>query len=117
MKEIAPLLEKLAGQLGTTTEYLWGILIKQAPINSLISIFQYFILFIITYIGWKIFKKAYKMADDENWDDLWLILPVLVGLTFIILWISCFFSLTSTINGFINPEYWALNRILEIIKK
>ena len=117
MKEINPLLEKLAGQLGTTVGYLWEVLIRQAPINSLINIFQYFILFIITWLGWKIFKKVYKIADNEGWDEVWLLIPIPIGVVICVVWMFCFLSLTSTINGFFNPEYWALKQILETIKK
>ena len=35
MEQLTQLLAQLAERLGTTTEYLWGVLIKQAYINSM----------------------------------------------------------------------------------
>jgi hypothetical protein len=115
MKEIAPLLEKLAKQLGTTVEYLWGILVKQAMIASCIDIFQYIILGVATYFFVKITKKYWLIGEEKNWDNFWVIIPGLVGMALLIIWIAAFFCIQNTISGFLNPEYWALQKILGLI--
>ena len=117
MKEITPLLEELAKKIGTTTEYLWTALIRQAPINSVINIVEWIIMAFVTWLAWKGFKKAWKKAEKENWDEFWVICPLFVGIAFLILWIVALFSISSTITGFVNPEYWALKEILNAIGK
>ncbi len=116
MKELVPLLEKLAEKLGTTTEYLWKVLIKQAPINSLIDLLQYLIIIVGCFIWWKYAKFTHKKVNDENWDDITYAGPAITGVILAILVIAMFFCLHTTIVGFLNPEYWALKYILNRIK-
>jgi hypothetical protein len=116
MKEIAPLLEKLAKQLGTTVEYLWGVLVRQAMISACIDILQYIMLGVATYFFVILTKKFYKISEDANWDEFWIVLPALIGIALLIIWVVAFFAIQNTITGFINPEYWALRKVLEIIK-
>ena len=49
MKEIAPILEKLANQLGTTATYLWEVLIRQAFVSDIQDIA--FIVLTAIYVG------------------------------------------------------------------
>ncbi len=117
MKEIAPLLEKLAVPLNTTVEYLWATLVRQAPISSIINIIEWVIMGVVTWLAWKVFKKIWKEAYDKNWDEVWLILPIIIGVVFLIFWIMIICTIPSTIAGFINPEYWALKQLLDAVSK
>lgn len=115
MKEITPLLEKLAKQLGTTAEYLWAVLVRQAPIASCIDILQYIILGVVTYFFVRSTKKFWTIGESEHWDGCWLLVPGIIGVFLLILWVVVFFVIQNTITGFVNPEYWALKKILELI--
>jgi len=117
MKEITPLLEKLAKELGTTASYLWSVLIRQASISASIDCLQYLILAIFTYIAVKLTKMSIERADEKDWDEVWMIAPIIGWIVIGILWIVVFFCIPQTITGFINPEYWALDKILSQIKK
>ncbi len=116
MKEIAPLLETLAKKLGTTAEYLWAVLVKQAFIASCIDILQYIILGVATYFFIKLTKKYWLMGEEKRWDTIWLIIPGIAGVALLLIWIVAFIAIQNTITGFINPEYWALNKILDVVK-
>jgi len=115
MKEIAPLLEKLAKQLGTTVEYLWAVLVRQAMIASCIDILQYIILGVATYFFVKLTKKFYLESEEKQWDGIWFTIPGIMGMALLIIWIVSFFCIQNTISGFLNPEYWALQKVLGLI--
>ena len=117
MKEITPLLEKLAKQLGTTAEYLWSIMVRQAPISSCINILQYIILGVATYFFVKVTKKYWLVSEEKRWGSVWLSIPGIIGVFLFILWIVSFFDIQNTITGFVNPQYWALRKILNTIER
>lgn len=119
MKEITPLLEQLANKLGTTIEYLWAILIKQAYISGINSIIIYSIFLILLIINILLFKK-YVISNlkdkygefDGVYMSILITSAVLWGIT-IMIGIA---EVPNTITKFINPEYWALQEILKGIK-
>ena len=64
--QTALLLKQLADKLGTTTEYLWAVLLKQAPITCTVQLTVIIITFIAgvlliipTYYGYK--------EDSDSW--------------------------------------------------
>ena len=116
------LIEQLAQKLGTTAEYLWTVLLKQAPISALTDLFYLVITTIIGIGLYKLHKYFCKDGigeyDNSLYDDNDYVAPVMIALT--IIWgiciIACFFSIGNIINGFVNPEYWALKQILSSCK-
>lgn len=123
------LIEQLAQKLGTTTEYLWDILLKQAPIQSFISLFELIIIILFGFVLYKIHKRFSVKSDYTDRDgyrhegslysqyEEKIILPMIVGgLIFICLVMYAFCSINEIFNGFFNPEYWALEQILNTFK-
>ncbi len=119
MKEITPLLEKLAKELGTTVQYLWSVLLKQATISGITDIIQYCILAIFVFFYWKYTKHFYKKIEKDDWDDHmgYYLTFFIIGALILILLIAVFLCFPNTITAFFNPEYWALKRVLFLIKK
>lgn len=114
--KLIEVLEKLAAKLGTTAEYLWAVLIKQAYISALTS--MSFILFTIVF-GFSLWKIHKSFMDDDrkmsyyNQDEA-LIFPMIfaaVGFAFCL--IASFMMISDVIIGLTNPEYWALEKILK----
>jgi len=116
-------LTTLAEKLGTTAEYLWSVLLKQAPISAATDL----VVIAASVFGvamWAKFvqRKTAKPAATENdrhpsadWND-----EAVVGLA----WISVFVSwlivaiisgacFSSIVDAVFNPEYWALKQILK----
>ena len=120
-EETTKLIEQLAQKLGTTAEYLWRVLIKQAPISAATDLL-YLVLIIIT--GIVLFNIHKRLAkEDEHGDSAYFTfeegaaVPMIIGvIIWGILFIVCFFSIGDIINGFLNPEYWALNNVLNAAK-
>lgn len=118
-EQTSKFLEQLAQKLGTTTEYLWSVLIKQAPIDAWISLFQ---ITLIVLFGVYLFKKHKALSVEVKSDygrecgydkyGATAVIPMIIGgLFFVIFGIAAFFCINDVVNGFFNPEYWAMERI------
>ena len=113
------LVNVLAQKLGTTTEYIWGVLIRQAPIESTNSLIGYGIGLIIFSILAFVALILVRYGERECKEVFTFIGGIMVAVLLIFGVIStcCFCSQFGEIlNGYRNPEYWALNRILTSIK-
>ncbi len=114
------LLEQLAEKMGTTVEYLWNILIYQAHIQAITVLIQMVIIFIATYFLIKLHIKFNKETDDKHsiyyeHEEAAGIPMVIAGIVMAVLIIIAFFCITDVVNGFFNPEYWALQKVLKTI--
>jgi hypothetical protein len=118
MNELTTLLESLASKLGTTTEYLWGVMIKQAPIDAFVGITLIIISFLliipyVRYIKW--FAKNYqKCYDNDTEVGHWIAIVILAIILCIWLIISIC-DINNVVTALANPEYWALEQILNKI--
>lgn len=115
-------LTELANKLGTTAEYLFGVLVKQAPISGTINL-----LIILAWIGFTVLwlciviKKTRKpKATMEDlypraaWSDEQAFAGWLSAITLsIIAAVAVSSSLVMIVTAFLNPEYWALAQILK----
>ena len=115
------LINDLARKLGTTTEYLWSVLIKQAPVSATIQLFQTLAVILFGYILYRVHKRLAKKDEDgdtgyEMYDAA---APVMIvaSAIFSILFLVVFCCFSSVVNGYFNPEYWALKRVLETLGK
>lgn len=122
-EETSKLLQQLAAKLGTTTEYLWRVLLSQAPTSATIQLIQTAILFIVIFIFYRLHKKFIKPVKDGNYtscmyDDMDCISPIMVitGIFLAILLLIDVCCIDNIINGYFNPEYWALDKIISQVK-
>ena len=121
MEELTPLLEKLAEKLGTTTEYLWGVLLKQAPITAATELVYLVLVILGGIVLYKVHKRLSKEVDGNNSiyyeaEELVIAPMVIAAIIWGVLFIICFFSIGTMVTGFLNPEYWALDEIMSLIK-
>lgn len=122
-EQTTKLIEQLANKLGTTSEYLWEILVKQAPIQAGITVVEIIAIVILGNLLWKAHKKMSEKIEGGSYlyDNLYEknmgIATAMIVLTLI--WCLCviglLFSLDSIIYGIFNPEYWALKQVLNIL--
>ena len=121
------LLEKLAEKLGTTSEYLWSVLLKQAPIDATVGLIQLIIVCVVIYLLYKLHIKFMgDMPSDENNNytqsyynssDGYIAMMVVAGIVVTIFLIICVCSIGSIVSGYFHPEYWALHEILGQVSK
>lgn len=108
--QIEQLITELSAKLGTTAEHLWGVLIKQAPIEAAVSLgiilSVWGLTVLLSFFTWRAYDKG--NGDTEMFCFL-LIVSVIMGI------ISFFVtgaSINEVFSGFLNPEYWAFKQII-----
>jgi hypothetical protein len=124
MKEIQPLLEKLAEKLGTTANYLWAVLLKQAPIAAATYFVQVLAMAVAWFFWYRVHKHLMKEPPADNYNDSYYEkydigagLPMaLIALFLFVLSIILVVNFQEMVSGFFNPDYWALNKILRSLK-
>lgn len=115
-------LTDLANKLGTTADYLWGVLLKQAPLTGAINLvlMAAWVIFAVIWYRMVVRKTSRPKATEDDrypsadWDGesaalAWasvLAVAVIGGL-------SVSARLTNTVAALVNPEYWALIQILK----
>lgn len=107
------LIEKLSAQLGQTAEATWQILLTQAKIAAVTNFIAggIFILLAITSIvlGCTI-QRTWERDDNDK-------AGVAIGILFTLAFLG--FSLAfilPAITAIINPQFWALHKLLEMIQ-
>lgn len=117
--QTAALLQQLANKLGTTSEYLWGVLVRQAPIQAWIMAFEYGMTLLAIIVLWRVRKPLgawlKKSMDDDAGPAVFIGSVVFVIVASIWL-VACVFCFEDMITAFLNPEYWALNKVLSLVK-
>jgi hypothetical protein len=140
MEKLTPLLEKLAQQLGTTATHLWAVLIAQAKIAFVGYIIEIILLCILNYLWIILFRKTLKpyifkidyngkeitKTFNTRWNYWWEeneglswtygTIFIALGILFVIWDIVTINSIPLILSSLINPEYWALNKILTLLK-
>lgn len=113
----------LAEKLGITAEYLWSVLLKQAPITGVIDLALAIAWFVGAWLWFRFVQKKTTVStiaknsrhSEPEWnDDIGRILAwvsVLVMVVFAAIAISV--NLSMIVAALTNPEYWALKQILK----
>ncbi len=117
MEELTPLLEKLVEKLGTTAEHLWGVLISQVEVQLQISELWLMVGVIIFGGLTATFIILLIVSIIRDWEPeasfLFGLVAALSGTVGTCITVKAYATvLTLTIN----PEYWALQQILETIQ-
>lgn len=118
-KETLQLIDKLAAKLGVATDYLWSVLIKQAFVSGITDIIQYVV--IVALCIFLIKKHKHFCNKDNKWsyyemEDGLGIPMTIAGVVAAFLLLCLFFCVPNTFTKFANPEYWALEQILDTVK-
>lgn len=123
-EQTTKLIEQLAQQLGTTTQYLWAVLTKQAPIDSAVTLLQFILIGIFGYTIFRIHKKlsltkeydGYTQTGYSHYGELAYIPMLFAMIIFSIVVLCAFFAIPGVFYGFLNPEYWALQQVFNLMK-
>lgn len=119
MEQATKLLEQLAVKLGTTVEYLWAVLVKQAYVNAITNLIFAGIAALVILIGLAFIPKIMKLDSTDGGYDIssrtlgWIIYLIITGACLITV-IACTIP---AITELANPEYWALKEVLSALGK
>lgn len=113
----------LATKLGTTAEYLWAVLLKQAPIYGITTIMMYAAWFSMVLVWVRFVRSKTKTPPADPLGNFY---PHAAWCeeAGALAWMSAFASALLVAIGFgsdlpmitaafFNPEYWALMKILK----
>lgn len=117
-EELLKRLDVLAAQLGTTSEYIWEVLIKQARVEAVISVvavaFGIVLLVIGCYLGRRLAVNVKEIIEADT-PALFIghlfggLLGVFIGLVLIRV------HFHTALTAYFNPEYWALQKVLSLL--
>jgi len=119
-EQLVPLLRELAEKLGTTVDHLWGVTVAQASANGMFYLCWLLLLTTTVIVLFCFSKKWYKKAKgSEGWKRE-QVSPYLAYMPFVflfVIWAIAFPKIVyQLITAFYNPEYWALQNILNLIQ-
>ncbi len=108
------LIEQLAQKLGTTSEYLWGVLLLQAKVAAIEGLmFSCITLAYLVFYTLKIMnKKSFLYDGDEDLTFVGFAASLIAAVSAFVL----VFSISETITAIFNPEYYALKIILRFLQ-
>jgi low temperature requirement protein LtrA len=107
------LIEDMAMKLGTTVEHLWGVLVSQAVVSSVTRLGIFFILGFVCYLLFKHLFVRHTLKDYDDDEKMTLIaIRIGFGVAVIGVFVAAILIIPTIVTGFVNPEYWALERIV-----
>lgn len=121
------LLRELADKFGTTTEKLYGVLVKQAKVEIIQSIIGAIACIVLIFIGIHFlglvhYSEGKVIKTEYSVDTIYPSTNILFIIAWIangILWIISVFVIVENVNSivsnFMNPEYQALEKILDSV--
>lgn len=114
--QIMEILRALAEKFGTTTEFLWSIMVKQS--------YVYGVTFIVGLVASAVFVAAWNYAawkindrDNADW-EIALGFGKFWGVVFAAAWMMIFLcSLIDITTSLVNPEYFAIKQVGQLFTK
>lgn len=108
--DIKSTLSAMAGELKTTADHVYAVLVRQQLVNSCINVLCLMLaipLFLYFLKGMK------KRKEGQEWPDTPYTFAIIIAC---ILFGAFLLTINSTITGFVNPEYGAMKEIMSYIK-
>lgn len=117
--QVAEVVLELAAKLGTTSEYLWAVLVRQARVEAMLSVAAIAIMVSLFLASLFMVRWSWKWAhrEEHGYEAEAAIVASCIasGVILVVMMVGGFDCLSTAVTGFNNPEYWALNRVLEVL--
>jgi len=111
IEELKPFMAEVASKIGEGAEFGWEVVIKQQYVVAALSLAWVLISLVGIYACWKIGKKIYKDSNQYNKGSaFFMFFPA------IIIFMILGFNFDTAITHFINPEYYALEFFINLVK-
>jgi len=120
-EQVMEILRVLAEKFGTTTEFLWGIMIRQAYVHGITAIICFLVTSILIFgwnwIWWRAEVDEETSRRDQGDRMFAIFMCRLGGLGLVFIWTCLFLSgMIEVTTALINPEYWAIKQVLGGLK-
>ena len=109
-EQVVQVLEAMAVKLGTTTEYLWGILVKQAYVCATYTLLQIILVVICGFVLYSLHQKFLKEDEDRNClydvgEGLAIGLPMVIAAIVWAIFVVASFICIGDLNGHISRHF------------
>jgi hypothetical protein len=120
-EQVMEILRVLAEKFGTTTEFLWGILVRQSYVYGVTAIICFLVTSILIFgwnwIWWRVEVDEEASRRDQGDRVFAVYMCRLGGLLLVFIWACLFLSgMLEVTTALINPEYWAIKQVLGGLK-
>jgi hypothetical protein len=107
------LVVKLGQQVTTIGTDVWSIYRSQAKVSAVIDCLQYSLLAgFWTTLSFK-WKKIMELVEDN---EGLAVISFFGGVFMVVITAIAFFAVYDTITALVNPDYWALNKLISKLK-
>ena len=120
--QIMEILHVLAEKFGTTTEFLWGIMVRQAYVVGISQILA-FVMAGLFVFAWNRYVWSIRLPEDPQEDrggdkTFGIMMVRLFGVVGACMWAMMFLcGLTEITTALVNPEYWAIKQVGQLFTK
>lgn len=120
--DVKSVITGLAKELKVEAENVYAVIKSQQVVKSTVNIIEYVLLILMLILGIKGIFIGYKHCStdsygDKNFDHPLFIFSSIATVLLLAISIGLFSTtITETITGFINPDFGAINYILQLIK-
>lgn len=108
--DVKAAIAQIASAIGVAAEYVWIALVKSFVVKGAVEILHLVFALAFIILGCILFSKNFKSAQI-TWKIIPGIVVVVIGLI-----IACNIDYYTMLMGLINPEFGAINYILEFVK-
>jgi hypothetical protein len=106
-EELLKRLDLLAAKLSTTVDHLWSVVVRQARVEAI----QDTICLILSLVAaWYLGKWGRWLVADPGKDGIAWVAIAFLGIAVAYVLVSCLCSIPTEL---LNPEYFALHRLME----
>lgn len=99
-------------RLGVASGHIWDILVRQSYVTSFSNLVYYLIVILFDIILYKVWKWA-VLKDKMN--EEYVSVPITIGtILAVVSTIICIASIHYTVTGLVNPEYMAIERVVDM---
>lgn len=128
-EQISKIIEALSNALGVAASELYSVMILQAKVSMVKSVVEILLMLFAMYMFWRYVRKVYIEKDKDGcpiferavFDDdflfaFHLIATIVIAVLTIIFATSVVFDIDNIIQCIMNPRYWALEKIIKMLK-
>jgi len=106
-------LDALAAKLGTTAEYLWAVLVKQAPVQGGMTLIGMGVSIIAAGVLYKVvMRMGVPICGKE--EDAKILRMIMRLLLVVWVWLTVGPCVGGVLKAFASPEFWALEKLSEM---
>lgn len=110
--EVKSAVIEISKAIGVAAEHLYSVLVKKFVVEGLVQTIPFLIGLTLLIIGWIKLEKYVKIKDKIDWHILYPSMLVIAAIIFL-----SSVNYNTMFMGLINPEYGAINYILEFTKE